>query len=63
MKMTQKKMVEAEIAIHDLVKVPPNEAIANNVVFVLHVVQVEGRMLQVWLLPYRAWLIFWLTGG
>jgi hypothetical protein len=38
MKMTQKKMVEAEITIHDLVKVPPNEAITNNVVSVLRVV-------------------------
>jgi hypothetical protein len=29
MNMTQKKIVEAEITIHDLVKVPPNEAIAT----------------------------------
>jgi hypothetical protein len=41
MKMTQKKIVEAEITIHDLVKVPPNEAIANNVASVLRVVQVD----------------------
>jgi hypothetical protein len=46
MNMTQKKMVEAEITIQDLEKVPPNEAIANNVVSVLRVVQVEVRMLQ-----------------
>jgi hypothetical protein len=51
MNMTQKKMVDAEITIQDLVKVPPNEAIAINVVSVLRVVQVEARMLQMWWLP------------
>jgi hypothetical protein len=29
MNMTQKKIVEAEISIHDLVKGPPNKAIAK----------------------------------